>query len=86
MAVTNDGELLAAANHSWTKDGKSLKKAQFYRFDGTTGKIKWKWPSDQAIPMNIKWFDYSQDGRTIVLVCDGGVIEGRHDTNRVRYT
>ena len=76
MAVTNDGELFAAANHSWTKDGKSLKKAQFYRFDSTTGKIKWKWPSDQAIPMNIKWFDYSQDGRTIVLVCDGGVIGG----------
>ena len=69
-----DGDLLASANHSWTKDGKNLKKAQFYRFDGTTGKVKWKWPSDQALPMVIKWFDYSQDGKTVALVCDGGVI------------
>ena len=75
MAATNEGNLFAAANHSWTKDGGSLKKAQFYRFDGKTGKVKWKWPSDQALPMNIKWFDYSRDGKTIVLVCDGGVTE-----------
>ena len=76
MAVTSDGDLLAAANHSWTKDGKSLKKAQFYRFEGTTGKVKWKWPSDQAVSMVIKWFDYSRDGKTVALVCDGGVIGG----------
>lgn len=74
MAMTNDGDLLASANHSWTEEGKNLKKAQFYRFDGTTGKVKWKWPSDRALPMIIKWFDYSQDGKTVVLVCDGGVI------------
>lgn len=76
MAVTSDGDLLAAANHSWTKDGKSLKKAQFYRFEGTTGKVKWKWPNDQAVSMVIKWFDYSHDGKTVALVCDGGVIGG----------
>ena len=76
MAVTSDGDLFAAANHSWTKDGKSLKKAQFYRFEGTTGKVKWKWPSDQAASMVIKWFDYSHDGKTVALVCDGGVIGG----------
>ncbi len=76
MAVTRDGDLLAAANHSWTKDGKSLKKAQFYRFEGTTGKVKWKWPNDQAVSMVIKWFDYSHDGKTVALVCDGGVIGG----------
>ena len=76
MAVTNDGDLLASANHSWTEDGKSLKKSQLYRFDGTTGKVKWKWPSEQALPMVIKWFDYSNDGETVVLVCDGGVIGG----------
>jgi outer membrane protein assembly factor BamB len=74
MAVTGNGDLFAAANHSWTKDGKNLKKAQFYRFDGTTGKVKWKWPSDQAVSMVIKWFDYSRDGKTVALVCDGGVI------------
>ena len=76
MAVTSDGDLLAAANHSWTKDGKSLKKAQFYRFEGTTGKVKWKWPNDLAVSMVIKWFDYSRDGKTVALVCDGGVIGG----------
>lgn len=76
MAVTNDGDLLVSANHSWTKDGKNLKKAQFYRFDGATGEVKWKWPSDQALPMIIKWFDYSQDGKTIALVCDGVTNQG----------
>ena len=76
MAMTADGDLLASANHSWTKDGKNLKKAQFYRFDGTTGKVKWKWPSDRALPMIIKWFDYSNDGKIVALVCDGGVIGG----------
>ncbi len=76
MAMTEDGDLLASANHSWTEDGKSLKKSQLYRFDGTTGKVKWKWPSDRALPMIIKWFDYSNDGKTVALVCDGGVIGG----------
>ena len=76
IAMTEDGDLLASANHSWTEDGKSLKKSQLYRFDGTTGKVKWKWPSDRALPMIIKWFDYSSDGKTVALVCDGGVIGG----------
>ena len=100
IAATPDDNLLVAANHSWTKDGKNLKKAQFYRFDGTTGKVKWKWPSDRAVPMIIKWFDYSQDGKTVVLVCDSGitqgssrykpgtlyVIEGETGTDRWSYT
>lgn len=76
IAMTEDGDLLASANHSWTEEGKNLKKAQFYRFDGTTGKVKWKWPSDRALPMIIKWFDYSNDGKTVALVCDGGIIGG----------
>ncbi len=76
MAVTSDGDLFAAANHSWMKDGKSLKKAQFYRFECTTGKVKWKWPNSRAVSMVIKWFDYSRDGKTVALVCDGGVIGG----------
>ena len=29
-----------AGNHSWTKDGVALKKAQLYRFDGETGAIE----------------------------------------------
>ena len=81
MAMTDNGDLLASANHSWTVDGKNLKKAQFYRFEGATGKVKWKWPSAQAAPIIIKWFDYSQDGGTVALVCDGGVTEG---TSRYR--
>ena len=76
MATTSDGDLFAIANHSWTKDGKSLKKAQFYRFDGATGKVKWKWPNNRALPMLIKWFDHSRDGKTVALVCDGVSIEG----------
>ncbi len=76
MAATNDGDLLVSANHSWTKDGKSLKKAQFYRFDGATGEVKWKWPRTQAARMLVKWFDFSKDRRTVALVCDGGVTGG----------
>ncbi|MDE0506295.1 MAG: PQQ-binding-like beta-propeller repeat protein, partial [Candidatus Poribacteria bacterium] len=76
MAMTADGDLLASANHSWTEDGKNLKKAQFYCFDGATGEVKWKWPSDRALPMIIKWFDYSKDGKTVALVCDGGATDG----------
>ena len=37
------GDLVVAGNHSWTKEGMTLKKAQLYRFDGKTGTLKWKW-------------------------------------------
>ena len=70
IAVTGNGDLLAAGVHSWTQDGKALKKSQLYRFDGVTGKLKWKWPSRQPLPMIIRWFDFSRDGKSIALVYD----------------
>ena len=70
IAIGGSGDLLVAGVHSWTQDGAALKKSQLYRFDGETGELKWKWPSDQPLPMIIRWFDYSRDGQSIALVYD----------------
>ena len=51
ISTTEAGDLFVAGNHSWTKDGIALKKAQLYRFDGETGTLKWKWPP-QSDPSN----------------------------------
>ena len=100
MAVTTSGDLLAAGVHSWTEDGVSLRKSQLYRFAGDTGQLRWKWPSDQAVPMVIRWFDHSCDGKTIALLCDTSgsrksapfkpgtlyIIDGERGTKRWEYT
>ena len=68
ISTTEGGDLLVVGNHSWTKDGVGLKKAQLYRFDGETGTLKWKWPPNQTLPMTISWFDYSRDAKTVALL------------------
>ena len=68
ISTTEGGDLFVIGNHSWTKEGVGLKKAQLYRFNGETGKLKWKWPPDQTLPMTISWFDYSRDAKTIALL------------------
>ena len=68
ISTTEGGDLLVAGNHSWTKEGVPIKKAQLYRFDGETGAVKWKWPPDQTLPMTISWFDYSRDAETVALL------------------
>ena len=68
ISTTEGDDLLVVGNHSWTKDGVGLKKAQLYRFDGETGTLKWKWPPDQTLPMTISWFDYSRDAKTVALL------------------
>ena len=65
ISTTEGNDLLVAGNHSWTKDGVGLKKAQLYRFDGETGTLKWKWPPNQTLPMTISWFDYSRDAKMV---------------------
>jgi len=70
IANTKQGDLIVAAVHSWYEDGKPLIKSQLYRFDAKTGKPMWKFPSERPLPMIIRWFDYSHDGRTIAFVCD----------------
>ncbi|HIB85871.1 TPA: hypothetical protein EYN09_20680 [Candidatus Poribacteria bacterium] len=70
IAATSQGDLIVAAVHSWYKDGQSLIKSQLYRFDAKTGNPIWKFPSERPLPMIIRWFDYSHDGRTIAFVCD----------------
>ena len=68
ISTTEGGDLFVAGNHSWTKDGIALKKAQLYRFDGETGTLKWKWPPNQTLPMTISWFDYSRDAKIVALL------------------
>ena len=68
ISTTEGGDLLVVGNHSWSKDGVGLKKAQLYRFDGETGTLKWKWPPNQTLPMTISWFDYSRDAKTVALL------------------
>ncbi len=68
ISTTDGGDLLVVGNHSWAKDGVGLKKAQLYRFNGETGTLKWKWPSDQTLPMTISWFDYSRDAKTVAIL------------------
>lgn len=77
ISTTEAGDLLVAGNHSWTKDGVGLKKAQLYRFDGETGTVKWKWPPDQPLPMTVSWFDYSRDVKTVATL---GYVRGGADT------
>ncbi len=70
MLTLSDGDVLVASVHSWTKDNVPVKKSQLYRFDGETGTVKWKWPSDGALPKVLRWFDVSADGKTLALVAD----------------
>ena len=81
ISTTEAGDLFVAGNHSWTKDGIALKKAQLYRFDGETGTLKWKWPPNQTLPMTISWFDYSRDAKTVALLT---YIRGSRETGGFR--
>ena len=82
ISIIGDGDVVVAANHSWNRDGVSLRKSQLYRFDGKTGELKWKWPQNQPLLMTIKWFDHSHDGKTIAIVCDNGThtMTPRHES------
>ena len=72
MRTLSNGDLLVAGVHSWTQNDTPLKKSQLYRFDSETGNVIWKWPSDGATQMIIRWFDVSADGKTLALVMDSG--------------
>lgn len=72
MRTLANGDLLVASVHSWTENDTPRKKSQFYRFDGETGEVIWKWPGDSATSEIIRWFDVSADGGTLGLVTDSG--------------
>ena len=67
-----NGDLLVAGVHSWTQDDIPLKKSQLYRFNSRTGDVIWKWPREGAAPQVIRWFDVSNDGKTLALLTDDG--------------
>ena len=72
MQTLSNGDLLVASVHSWTQDDTPLKKSQLYRFNSQTGDVIWKWPREGAAPQVIRWFDVSNDGKTLTLVTDNG--------------
>ena len=72
IRTLRNGDLLVASVHSWTADDTPRKKSQLYRFEGETGTVIWQWPREGAMPRVIRWFDVSDDGKTLALVTDGG--------------
>lgn len=69
MQTLQNGDLLVAAVHSWSKNGIPQRRSMLYRFD-TKGGIIWKYPKDKAMQKIIRWFDVSDDGKTLVCVVD----------------
>jgi len=65
-----NGALLVASVHSWTHNGKPQRKSQLYRFNGKTGAVVWKWPSEGPLQKVLRWFDISADGKTLALLTD----------------
>ena len=72
IRTLRNGDVLVASVHSWTADDTPRKKSQLYRFDGETGAVIWKWTRERAVPRVIRWFDVSDDSKTLALVTDGG--------------
>ena len=70
IRVLPNGDALVASVHSWTHNGTPQRKSQLYRFNGKTGDVAWKWPSEGASPKVLRWFDISADGKTLSLLTD----------------
>ena len=70
MRTLPNGDLLMAGVHSWTEDDTPQKRSLLYRFDATTGDVKWKFPDDGAIHKIFRWFDVGADGKMLALVSD----------------
>ena len=70
MKALPNGDLLVSGVHSWTKEGKPEKRSVLYRFDSQTGQVKWKYPSEEPKQKIYRWFDVSEDGKTLALLTD----------------
>lgn len=63
-----EGALFALATHSEYREGKRLTSSCFYKFDGTSGKLLWKWPRNEAYDAVATWFSIDEAGR-FAAVC-----------------
>ncbi|RKU24634.1 hypothetical protein C6497_17615 [Candidatus Poribacteria bacterium] len=70
MKSLPNGDLLVSGVHSWTSEEKAEKRSILYRFDSQTGQVKWKYPSEGPIEKIYRWFDVSEDGKTLALLTD----------------
>jgi len=64
MRVAGD-DLIVDGFHSWNDAGPPRHLSRLYRFDGRTGRVKWRFPADAPIKRNISWFD--QDAANLVF-------------------
>jgi len=62
-AVSDD--VVVDGMHSWKPGGKPRHLSRLYRFDGKTGRLRWRFPRDKPLERNIVWFDVS--GPTLAL-------------------
>ena len=68
LKVLPGGDVVIVGTHGWDSEGKRRYRCLVYRFDGRTGRIKWRWPSDRTLPYGLTWFDISDDGRKLLLL------------------
>ena len=70
MKSLANGDLIVSGVHSWTREEKPEKRSILYRFDSLTGQVKWKYPREGSIQKIYRWFDVSEDGKTLALLTD----------------
>jgi len=68
LKVLPGGDLLAAGTHGWNREGRRLYRCMVYRFDGRTGRVKWRWPVAGPLPYSLTWFDVSAEGEKLLLL------------------
>ena len=68
LKVLPGGDVVVVGTHGWDRGGRRVYRCMVYRFDGVTGEVKWRWPSDRPLPYSITWFDVSAGGEKLLLL------------------
>ncbi|NOZ69948.1 MAG: PQQ-like beta-propeller repeat protein [Deferribacteres bacterium] len=68
LKVLPGGDVVIVGTHGWDIEGRRRYRCMVYRFDGRTGRIKWRWPADRTLPYGLTWFDISDDGGRLLLL------------------
>ena len=80
LKVLPAGDVVVAGTHGWDTEGKRRYRSLVYRFDGGTGRIKWRWPSDRTLPYGLTWFDMSAAGEKLLLLTSTWRPPGQKDS------
>ncbi len=67
MVMLPGGDLVVAGERSGTSDGKTASASRVYRIarDGT---VRWRWPAEAPIALNVPWFDVDAAGKQLAFV------------------